>query len=93
MGKDRCVLNETKKEKIIFQKSIDKRAKVWYNAEEKEEEQPFSPGRHERAWVDIENICGRNSYRAQCVRSEGCIQLPGRYFFIGGALLLAQKSY
>ena len=38
-------LNKMKKEKIILRKGIDKRGWVWYNTEEKEVEQPFSPDR------------------------------------------------
>ena len=61
-----------KKVEKIYRKGIDKRATVWYNTEEKEVEQPFSPGRHERAWVDIENFCGQNSLRAVCSFGRLC---------------------
>ncbi len=35
-----------KKRKTFLQKGIDKRGGAWYNTEEKEAEQPFSPDRH-----------------------------------------------
>ena len=81
-----------KKQKNIFTKPIDKSPKGWYNTEEKEVEQavltlPYETrmGRYRKFL--LENL------GSLAVCSFGKPVLPGRYFFVGGTLLLAQKSY
>ena len=83
---------QAKKVEKIYRKGIDKRARVWYNTEEKEVEQavltlPYETrmGRYRKFL--LENL------GSLTVCSFGKPVLPGRYFFVGGTLLLAQKSY
>lgn len=80
------------KAKNIFLKPIDKCPTPWYNTEEKEVEQavltlPYMTrmGRYRKfLWENLGSLA---------VCSFGKPALPGRYFFVGGTLLLAQKNY
>ena len=45
---------------------------MWYNTEEKEAEQPFSPDRHERARVDMKISVGKILLRAVCSFGRLC---------------------
>jgi hypothetical protein len=85
-------LNPLKKRKNIFAKPIDKTQGGWYNTKEKEVEQavltlPYMTrmGRYRKfLWENLDSFA---------VCSFGKPVLPGRYFFVGGTRLLAQKSY
>lgn len=81
-----------KKKKYFFKKLLTKgkgRAIIPRKRKKNSRSHPVATERT-RVDIDIENICGRVTSRAVCSFGRLCM-LPGRYFFVGGTLLLAQR--